>query len=58
LGFVVEEFEKDNVRLNSYIKHLDDALKRELKKNQLSTLDTGGIRREMVSELEKQKNEL
>jgi hypothetical protein len=41
----VEEFEKDNARLNGYIKQLDDALKRELKKNQLSTLDAGGIRR-------------
>lgn len=48
---MIEEFERDNARLNNYIKQLDEALKRELKKNQLSTLDTGGIRREMVSEL-------
>ena len=44
--------------MNGYIRQLDDALKRELKKNQLSTLDTGGVRREMVNELERQKSEL
>ena len=51
INFVLEETEKDNSRLNGYIRQLDDALKRELKKNQLSTLDTGGARREMVNEL-------
>jgi hypothetical protein len=43
--------ERDTERLNNYIKQLDDALKREFKKNQISTLDTGGIRRELNSEL-------
>lgn len=46
---VLEETEKDNFRLNEYIGHLDDAFKRELKKNQLSTLDTGGVKREMIN---------
>jgi|688.fasta_scaffold2298966_1 hypothetical protein len=48
--------ERDTERLNNYIKQLDDAVKRELKKNQISTLDTGGIRRELNSELERQKS--
>jgi hypothetical protein len=37
---------------------LDDSLKSEFKKNQLSTLDKDGLRREILSELEKQKVEL
>jgi hypothetical protein len=37
--------ERDTERLNNYIKQLDEALKRELKKNQISTLDSGSIRR-------------
>jgi predicted RNase H-like nuclease (RuvC/YqgF family) len=45
LQFIIEEMERDTERLNNYIKQLDDALKREFKKNQISTLDTGGIRR-------------
>jgi hypothetical protein len=45
LQFIIDEMERDTERLNNYIKQLDDNLKRELKKNQTSTLDTGGIRR-------------
>jgi hypothetical protein len=37
---------------------LDDSLKSEFKKNYLSTLDKDGLRREILSELEKQKVEL
>jgi hypothetical protein len=37
---------------------LDDSLKSEFKKNQLSTLDKDGLRREILSELEKQKVEM
>ncbi len=37
---------------------MDDSLKSEFKKNQLSTLDKDGLRREILSELEKQKVEL
>ncbi len=58
LQFIIEEMERDTDRLNNYIKQLDDSLKRELKKNQTSTLDTGGIRRELNAELERQKSEL
>jgi Na+/phosphate symporter len=47
LQFIIEEMERDTERLNNYIKQLDESLKRELKKNQMSTLDTGGIRREL-----------
>jgi hypothetical protein len=50
--------ERDTDRLNNYIKQLDESLKRELKKNQMSTLDTGGIRRELNGELERQKAEI
>lgn len=58
LQFMIEEMERDAERLNNYIKQLDDNLKRELKKNQMANLDTGGIRRELGAELERQKNEL
>ena len=58
LHFMIEEMERDTERLNNYIKQLDDNLKRELKKNQMANLDTGGIRRELGAELERQKNEL
>jgi uncharacterized protein (DUF3084 family) len=50
--------ERDTERLNNYIKQLDDVIKRELKKNQTATLDAGGVRRELNSELERQKSEL
>ena len=50
--------ERDTERLNNYIKQLDDAIKRELKKNQSATLESGGVRRELNSELERQKSEL
>jgi hypothetical protein len=43
--------ERDAERMNNYIKQLDDAIKRELKKNQTATLDAGGVRRELNSEL-------
>ena len=58
LKFMIEEMERDTERLNNYIKQLDDNLKRELKKNQMANLDTGGIRRELGAQLERQKNEL
>ena len=48
--------ERDTERLNNYIKQLDDAIKRELKKNQSQTLESGGVRRELNSELERQKS--
>ena len=44
--------------MNAYIKQLDDNLRKEFKKNQLNTLDNGGIRRELTAELERQKSEL
>ena len=50
--------ERDTERLNNYIKQLDDAIKRQLKKNQSQTLESGGVRRELNSELERQKSEL
>jgi hypothetical protein len=50
--------ERDTERLNNYIKQLDDAIKRELKKNQSATIESGGVRRELNSELERQKSEL
>ena len=56
LQFMIEEMERDTDRLNNYIKQLDDNLKRELKKNQMANLDTGGIRRELNAELERQKS--
>ncbi len=46
------------MRLNKYLKQLDDSLKNEFKKNQLSTLDKDSLRREVLSELEKQKIDL
>lgn len=58
MKYICEELEKDIERLNQYIKQLDENLKKELKKNQVSTLDTGGIRRELTAEIERQKNEL
>lgn len=51
LKYINEELEKDINRLNEYIKQLDDNLKKEYKKNQVSTLDTGGVRRELTSEI-------
>lgn len=51
LQFIIEEMERDAERMNNYIKQLDDAIKRELKKNQTATLDAGGVRRELNSEL-------
>ena len=44
--------------MNAYIKQLDDNLRKEFKKNQLNSLDNGGIRRELTAELERQKSEL
>ena len=49
LQFIIEEMERDTERLNNYIKQLDDAIKRELKKNQSQTLESGGVRRELNS---------
>lgn len=56
MKYICEELEKDIQRLNEYIKQLDDNLKQEYKKNQVSTLDTGGVRRELTGELDRQKN--
>ena len=50
--------QRDAERLNNYIKQLDESLKRELKKNQMMNLDTGGIRRELGAELDRQKAEI
>ena len=50
--------QRDTERLNNYIKQLDDAIKRELKKNQSATIETGGVRRELNSQLERQKAQL
>lgn len=58
LQFIIQEMERDTERLNNYIKQLDDAIKRQLKKNQTATIDAGGIRRELNSQLERQKSEL
>ena len=55
---MLEQAERDIERLNRYIKQLDESLKNEFKKNQLSTLDKDGLRREILSELEKQKVDL
>jgi hypothetical protein len=49
LNCLVTELEKDVSRLNSYIKQLDDLLKKETRKGQLITMDTGGVRRELTS---------
>ncbi len=46
---MLEEAERDIERLNKYIKQLDDNLKNEFKKNQLSTLDKDSLRREILS---------
>jgi len=43
--------ERDTERLNNYIKKLDESLKGELKKNHASTLDSGGVMRQMNNEL-------
>lgn len=48
--------EADTERLNQYIKQLDDSLKREYKKNQMGSLDSAGMRRELTAELDRQKN--
>lgn len=45
-------------RLNKYIKSLDESLKNEYKKNQMSILDTDGSRREITSQLNKQRVEI
>ena len=50
--------ERDTERLNNYIKQLDDAIKRQLKKNQSATIESGGVRRELNSELARQKSQL
>lgn len=55
---MLEEAERDIERLNKYIKQLDENLKNQFKKNQLSLLDKDSLRREILSELEKQKVEL
>jgi hypothetical protein len=49
MKYINEELEKDIERLNLYIKQLDESLKNEYKKNQASTLDSGGIRRELTA---------
>ena len=45
-------------KANSIFKTIDEGLKKEMKKNQLGMLDSGGMRRELTSEIEKQKSEL
>lgn len=45
-------------RLNKYIKSLDENLKNEYKKNQMTILDGDGSRREITSQLNKQKVEI
>jgi len=45
LKYICDELERDIERLNQYIKHIDENLKKEMKKNQVSTLDNGGVRR-------------
>lgn len=58
LKFLVEELERDVDRLNKYIKSLDENLKNEYKKNQMTILDGDGSRREITSQLNKQKVEI
>jgi hypothetical protein len=45
-------------RLNKYIKSLDENLKNEYKKNQMNILDGDGSRREITSQLGKQRIEI
>lgn len=42
---MVEELERDADKLNKQMKKIDDNLKQEMKKNQQSMLDSGGVRR-------------
>jgi predicted phage-related endonuclease len=58
LKFIVEELERDVERLNKYIKSLDENLKNEYKKNQMGILDSDGSRREITSQLGKQRVEI
>lgn len=58
LNCVVTELEKDVSRLNSYIKQLDDLLKKETRKTQTIMLDSGGAKRELSVELQRQQQQL
>jgi hypothetical protein len=54
----VEELERDVERLNKYIKSLDENLKNEYKKSQMNILEGDGSRREITSQLGKQRIEI
>ena len=54
-GFVIEQLQRDANRLNKYIKGLDEALKNEYKKSQMNIIEGSGSKRELASQLNKQR---